>query len=302
SIAHKYRRAGDVALQEKQAIYHAQAHDQAAANPRFCGVIAWCAFDYASGENPYNQIKCPGVADIFRIPKLGATFYQSQVNPGVRPVIEPDFYWDFGWRTPNGPGKHSAIFSNCDRLEIFVNGAKIASAMPDRANFPHLKYPPFFCDLEIANPTGPGKRKTAPPDLRIDGYVGDQLLLSRSFSADASRDRFTLKADDDTLVADGSDATRLVFRVLDRHGAPRPFTNGAVVFHIAGPGVIVGDNPFTLLDDSGGVGAVWIKSLPNAPGRIVLRATYSTWNDQVQMTTDAIAAIGVLPDADPQVV
>jgi beta-galactosidase len=35
-----YRRAGDIATQYKQAIYHAQAHDRALAYSRFCGVIA----------------------------------------------------------------------------------------------------------------------------------------------------------------------------------------------------------------------------------------------------------------------
>ncbi len=303
SIAHKYRRAGDVTLQQKQAVYHAQAHEQAAANPRFSGVIAWCAFDYPSGENPYNQIKCPGVADIFRIPKLGATFYQSQVSPDVRPVIEPNFYWDFGWQTPNGPGKNVAIFSNCDRLDIFVGGKKFASVTPDRANFPHLKYPPFFCDLEVAipNPGGSGKKKTPPPDLRIDGYVGDNVALSRHFSGDLTKDKFTLIADDTTLIADGADATRVVFRVLDQFGAPRPFNNGGVVFQLYGPGVIVGDNPFTLLDDSGGVGAIWVKSLPNQTGQIAVQATYSTWNGDAQTTAEARVAIDVLPSVETQV-
>lgn len=299
SIAHKYRRAGDLALQLKQAIYHAQAHDQVAANPRFCGAIAWCAFDYASGENPYNQIKSPGVADVFRIPKLGATFYQSQVSPDVQPVIEPNFYWDFGWQTPNGPGKNVAIFSNCDRLEIFVGGKKTATVTPDSANYPHIKYPPFFCDLEIENPdSGSRKKNTPPPGLRIDGYVGDNLALSRTFSADLSKDKFTLVADDDTLIADGSDATRVVFRVTDQFGAQRPFCNGGVVFHLDGPGIIVGDNPFTLLDDSGGVGAVWVKTLPNKTGRIALRAMYSSWNGEAQWSDERRVAIDVVPDPD----
>ena len=303
SVAHKYRRAGDVALQQKQAVYHAQAHEQAAANPRFCGVIAWCAFDYASGENPYNQIKTPGVADIFRIPKLGATFYQSQVSPDVRPVILPNFYWDFGPQTPNGPGKNVAIFSNCDRLDLFVAGKKVASVTPDRENFPHLKCPPFFCDLEVQLPDNSesARRKTPPPALRIDGYIGDELALSRRFSGDVAKDKFTLVADDETLTADGADATRVVFRVLDQFGASRPFTNGAVVFHLDGPGVIVGDNPFTLLDDSGGVGAIWVKSLPNQPGRINLRATYSTWNGDAQTTAEGRVAVEVMADTGFQV-
>jgi beta-galactosidase len=298
TIGHKYRRAGDVTLQERQAIYHAQAHEQAASNPNNSGVVAWCAFDYASGENPFNQIKCPGVADIFRIPKLGATFYQAQVSPDVKVVIEPNFYWDFGPQTLNGPGKNVAIFSNCDRLEIFVGNKKVASALPDRANFPHLKYPPFFCDLEMAMPKPGGKSKMVPPELRIDGYVGDAMALSRSFSGDVSKDEFSLVADDHTLVADGSDASRLVFRVLDQYGAHRPFTNGEVTFEISGPGVIVGDNPFTLLDDSGGVGAVWVKSLPDHTGTIVVRAIYSSSNGDEQMTGEKSVTVDVSPDTE----
>jgi beta-galactosidase len=90
----QYRRAGDIELQQKQAIYHAQAHDQAANFERLAGVIAWCAFDYASQMNGYHNVKCPGITDVFRLPKLGAAFYLSQVDPGVQPVIEPNFYWD----------------------------------------------------------------------------------------------------------------------------------------------------------------------------------------------------------------
>jgi beta-galactosidase len=294
SIGHKYRRAGDVAMQEKQALYHAQAHNDAARNPRFSGVVAWCAFDYPSGENPYNNIKCPGVADIFRIPKLGATFYQSQVGPDVQPVIEPNFYWDFGPQTPNGPGKHVAIFSNCEKLEIFVGKEKIGSVLPDRDGFPHLKYPPFFCDLEVSVPAG---NKPVLPELRINGYIGDNLVLSRSFSADVTKDQFSLKADDDTLIADGSDATRLVFRVLDQYGAPRPFANGPVSFQISGPGIILGDSPFTLMDDSGGVGAVWIKTLPNVSGTIIVTAFYSSSNGNAQWSSYKTATIDVLPNS-----
>ncbi len=265
----KYRRAGDLALQTSQALFHAQAHDRAANYPRFCGVIAWCAFDYSSQMNAYNEVKCPGVADVFRIPKLGASFYQAQVSPKVKPVIQPSFYWDFGGRSPNGPGKNAAIFSNCDRLEIFVDGKQLAVVQPDRANYPHLPYPPLFCDLEIEKTAGN-------PELRIDGYVDDRLALSRSFSSDPKADALFFAADDAELHGDGVDATRLVFKVADKYGAERAFAGGEIVFEITGPGVIVGDNPFTLTDDSGGVGAVWIKTVPDGQGQITVKATHST--------------------------
>jgi beta-galactosidase len=262
----KYRRAGEPTLQSQQALFHAQAHNKAAAYPRCAGVIAWCAFDYGSLMNAYQAVKCPGVADVFRIPKLGAAFYRAQVDPSVRPVIEPDFYWDFGPKTPNGPGDRAAIFSNCDRLELLIDGKTHAVLNPDRAGFPHLKYPPYFADLKLDS--------SARPELRIDGYVSNALVLSRSFSADASADHFWLHADDAELRADGADATRLVFRIVDKFGAQRPFQDGAVSFTVEGPGIIVGDNPFQLAD-SGGAGAVWIKTIPGSVGTIVVSATHS---------------------------
>ena len=252
----KYRRTADIALQQAQAIRHAQAHDRAMASPHCSGVIAWCAFDYGSLMNSYRGVKYPGVADVFRIPKLGASFYQAQVSPKVRPVIAPNFYWD------GTPAPHAAIFSNCERLEILLDGKQLAKELPDREGFPHLAFPPFFCDL-------PGGS-----ELRIDGYVGEQLAVSRLLSADRSKDQFVVAADDQALVSDGSDATRLVFQVVDRYGAVRAFAGGDVRFTIAGPGVIVGDNPF-LLTDAGGSGAVWIRSKSKGTGPIVVTATHS---------------------------
>ena len=263
----RYRRAGDVSLQQVQAVRHAQAHSRAGAKPRICGVIAWCAFEYASLVNSYNTVKTPGIADVFRIPKLGASFYHAQGDPNVRPIIQPSFYWDFGPQTPRGPGKQAAIFSNCDRLELSVGGQRKATLHPNAADFPHLKHPPFFADLDLDG--------SARPELRIDGFVGNRLLLSRFFSSDPSQDQFLLKADDTVLDADGADATRLVFKVADKFGAERAFAGGEVTFELIGPGVIVGDNPFSLVE-SGGVGAVWIKALADKVGLIRISAKHST--------------------------
>jgi beta-galactosidase len=267
----KYRRAAEAKVQQQQAISHAQIHDRAQAQPRNAGVVAWCAFEYGSLVNAYNSVKYPGVADVFRIPKLGASFYQAQVDPKVRPVIQPNFYWDFGPPCPSGPGEGVAIFSNCDRLELWVGGKLHATVLPDRKNYPQLKYPPFFTDLTV---DGSGK-----PELRIDGFVGAQRALSRSFSSDTARDQLWVKADDAELVADGADATRLVFRAVDKFGAPRPFAGGDVRFEVSGPGVIVGDNPFQL-GDSGGAGAVWIKTLQDRTGRIRVTASHATLGTQ----------------------
>jgi beta-galactosidase len=114
----------------------------------------------------------------------------------------------------------------------------------------------------------------ANPELRIDGYVSGKVALSKSFASDRCKDQFFLAAYDLELIGDGSDATRVFFETVDRTGAIRPFAGGEVAFKLSGPGVIVGDNPFQLTD-SGGVGAVWIKTLPKSTGRIVVTGTHS---------------------------
>lgn len=262
----KYRRAGDPVQQSLQAIWHAQAHDRAAGHPRCAGTIAWCAFDYGSLVNAYEAVKCPGIADVFRIPKPGAALYLAQVDPAMRTVVEPAFYWDFGPHTPNGPGERAAIFSNCGRLELFVDGKPHATLQPDRAAFPNLHYPPFFANLAMS-----GKSN---PELRIDGYVRDKKALSRSFSSDHASDRFFARADDRELKSDGADATRLVFGVADKFGAARAFAGGEVTVSINGPGTILGDNPFNLAD-TGGTGAVWIRSVSGQPGRITVNLAHA---------------------------
>jgi beta-galactosidase len=260
-----YRRSGDPATQPLQALRHAEAHSKAAAYPRHCGVVAWCGFEYASLVNGYHRVKYPGVADVFRIPKLGASFYLSQGDPKKRVVIEPDFHWDFGEKTPKGPGLHAAIFSNCDRLEIFINGKQHADLQPDTKGFPYLTHAPFFVDLEM---NGEGH-----PELRIDGYLGSRVALSRTFSSDPAKDQLLLQVDDSEILGDGVDATRLVFKITDKYGANRAYGVGEVKFQVQGPGTILGDNPFNLTD-TGGVAAVWIKSKPRSTGRIIVEATH----------------------------
>ncbi|MHB1857472.1 MAG: glycoside hydrolase family 2 protein, partial [Acidobacteriaceae bacterium] len=130
--------------------------------------------------------------------------------------------------SPSGPGERVAIFSNCERLELSIDGHKHAALRPDRTGFPHLKYPPFFANLIVDG--------SSKPELRIDGYVGDNLVVSRSFSSDRTTDRLWLQADDKELVGNGSDATRLAFGVVDKFGAPRPYADGEVRMRISGPG------------------------------------------------------------------
>ncbi len=192
-----YRRTEPQDVQQGQATAHARVHDIAASDDRYCGLLAWGGFDYPSGSgNQYQGVKYIGVADLFRVLKPGAAIYQSQIDPHRRPVIQPAFYWDFGPLSPVTDLPAAMICSNLDRLEVYVGDRHHATVTPDTTGYGNLRYPPSFVDFS-------GVDGATRPELRVDGYLGDQKVATRRFSSDPSTDRLVIEADDHELVADG---------------------------------------------------------------------------------------------------
>ena len=268
-----------------QAFAHALAHDRAQSDIRYAGLLAWAGFDYYSAApnfRNWNTLRTPGVVDSFRVPKPGAAIYQSQVDPATRPVIVPVFFWDSG-SAPAGPGPDSMFATNCDRLEIFAGGTHLATARPDRQRFGHLAHPPAFAHLAMDG--------GALPDLRVDGYVGTTLAAVLLMSADTRRDRLRLIADDTTITADGSDATRVTFRATDAYGNHRPNATGKVTLSLTGPAALVGQNPFAF-GLYGGVGGAFVRSEPGKTGPVTVIARHATLGSASVRITVAAAHSG----------
>jgi beta-galactosidase len=256
--------------QREHTLRHARIHNQLASDPQYAGGIGWCAFDYNTHANfgSGDRICYHGVTDIFREPKPAAGFYKSQCDPVEEIVLEPAFHWARGDES-TGFTK-AVICSNCDHLKIFTRAVSIegnpwlplAEIDPDRAEFGNLKYPPFILDVS--------KFRAGWGDLRIDGYLAGKQVISKSLSGRGVDSKFLLLPDDLTLMADGSDSTRVVMRVTDEFGAVRNYANDPVAFTLEGPAELIGDNPFALI---GGTGAIWIRAKEQA-GSVRLSAKH----------------------------
>ncbi len=259
------KRFDNVERVAEHVLRHARVHNQLATDDRYSGGIGWCAFDYNTHGNfgSGDRICYHGVSDIFRIPKPAAGFYKSQCDPSEEVVIEPGFFWSSGdHSTAGGPGV-VPICSNCEHLKVYYAGQLKAEVDPDRKTFGALKYPPFLVDLRglPLNPWG---------DLKIEGYIKDKLVGTRTLSGTGVDAQLVLEPDDVELNGDGRDATRVVLRLTDEYGNIRPLATGAVQLTISGPGEIIGENPFAF---AGGGGAVWVKS-KGGSGTIRLEAKH----------------------------
>lgn len=245
---------------------HARVHDQLASDKQYAGGIGWCAFDYNTHFNfgSGDRICYHGVSDMFRIPKPAAFFYSSQCDPKEEIVLEPCFNWSQGDQSEGGGiTQQATICSNCDHLKIYLKGELLIEADPDRATYSHLRYPPFVIGL-------PRRPLEAWGDLRLDGYINNQKVISKTLPGNDTDHELRVEPDDHELAGDGIDATRVVLKVANSQSGWRPFSTGAVALEIEGPGEIIGENPFSL---AGGVGAVWVRT-KEASGIIRLRARH----------------------------
>jgi beta-galactosidase len=251
-------------------IRHARIHDQLASNPQYAGGIGWCFFDYNThGDFGSGDRMCyHGVTDFFRERKPAGGFYKSQCDPDEEIVLEPAFHW--ARNDESSQFSKALVSSNCDNLKFYLKGKLIADAQPDREQFKHLKYAPFYVDLTKVDLSGLWS------DLRIDGYIGGKLVISRQYSGKGLDQKFALLPDDTTLAADGADATRVVFRVTDEFDNLRPYAGDPIELTLEGPAEILGDNPFALV---AGTGAIWIRA-KQEPGTAVLTAKHPRLGEQ----------------------
>ena len=236
----------------EHAFRHARVQNAIAGHPGIAGGIGWCAFDYDTHREfgSGDRICYHGVSDMFRFPKFAAWFYESQLDPKVRPVLRVASLWKLGERSGGGV-EPLIVFSNCDRIVVHVGREKRGEYRPDREAFPHLPSPPFIC-RGIGGVWGGYWR-----DLRVVGYRRGRKVAEQRIAADGVPRQLICRADDAELTADGADMTRIGFCVADRYGNVLPYAMTPVTLTLTGPGTLVGENPFSL---AGGVGALYLRA------------------------------------------
>lgn len=101
----------------------------------------WVMFDYNRGY--HDDIEYSGVMDLFRLPKFAYYFYKSQRDVEDEVVCHLATYW-----TEKSP-LNVRIFSNCDEVELFLNGKSFGKQSPDQNKISNnLLHPPFTFEIE----------------------------------------------------------------------------------------------------------------------------------------------------------
>jgi len=227
---HKYETARHDS--EQRLVEHARRHwtmtNLSRANDENAGVAGWIMYDYNSFHNPPDRsnIVIHGIADLYRIPKFAFYWYRSELTED--PMVKIASYWN------SDSPDDIVVFSNCEEIELSVNGKSKGRKTPSTAdNASHLWHPPF----EFSNVV------FEPGTLTADCYIGNAHVLSETIRTPEAPVGLVLKTDADTLLANGSDFARITAHVVDRNGTVVADAENPITWTVTGAGRQVGDNP-----------------------------------------------------------
>ncbi|TLX71692.1 DUF4982 domain-containing protein [Labilibacter sediminis] len=242
----------------QQALNYQEAHNsnlQGSAT----GDANWLMFDYNRGYAP--DIEASGIMDIFRLPKFAYYFYQSQQEIGesnVEGVSEPMVFIANYYNDPSF--LDIKIYSNCDEVELFVNGISKGKRKADKdVNSTHLNHPPFTFELDTYSPG----------ELEAIGYVNNKKVVSYVQRTPSEAYGLMLRMDESNKVLEHgcNDVVFLYAEVIDEKGTVVPDAAPLIRFNVEGNASLIG-NP---IHAEAGIATVLLKA-GSVPGTIKIIA------------------------------
>ncbi len=248
---------------EKRLLQQALNYQEAANSNRkgasTIGHANWLMFDYNRGYS--DDIEASGISDIFRIPKFAHYFYQSQRDAdepckpptNCGPMVFIASYWQ--------PKSSTSIrvFSNCDEVELRLNGKTIAKQTPDKdANSTHLEHPPttFYLD------------KFEPGQLSAFGYMDGKKVAGHWVRTPETPEQLSIDWDESHIPLSSNDVVFVYAQILDKNGTVCPENDTPITFQVDGNAELIGDNP---VKSEAGIATILLKT-NNANGQVFVSA------------------------------
>ncbi|MDZ8118394.1 glycoside hydrolase family 2 protein [Pontiella agarivorans] len=194
----------------------------------------WVFNDYNRGYA--EDIEYSGVVDIFRIPKFAYYFYQSQRDPAQGAMAHVASWW-----TKDSP-LNVKVFSNCDEVELFLNGASLGKQKPDTGkNTENLGHPPFTFALSTFKPG----------TLKAVGYINGKPAAEHLVRTPGKPVKLEIVIDESGIApqAGVNDTVFAYIQAVDEHGTVDPTYADVVMVEMDGDATVL--NTDALMAEAG---------------------------------------------------
>jgi beta-galactosidase len=251
--------------------------------PWLMGGFVWTGFDYRGEPTPYAW-PCInshfGIMDTCGFPKNNYYYYQAWWTDKAVLHICP--HWN--WKGREGQTINVWCQSNCDSVELFLNGRSLGRKTMPR--FSHLEWKVTY-EPGVLSAKGWRKGKVITAKVETTGIPAALRLVP---------DRTSFKADSEDVVVFNLSA-------LDLRGREVPTADNLVRFEVKGSGRIIGvgnGDPSSHEPDkflSGG----WQRRLFNGKCQVIVQATREPGSLTLTATSDGLktAAVDVAAKASP---
>ncbi len=189
--------------------------------PWLTGGFVWTGFDYRGEPSPDgwpNISSQYGIIDTCGFPKDSFFYYQSWWTG--KPVLHLFPHWN--WQGMEGKQIAVWVYSNLDRVELLVNGKSLGSK--DVKKDSHVAW-----DVEYA-----------PGVIEARAYKGNAVAMTTKRETTGSPAQLVIRADRETITADGEDVAMFAVEVQDAQGRVVPLTDNEVTFAVSGAGKLIG--------------------------------------------------------------
>jgi beta-galactosidase len=185
------------------------------------GTYLWTGFDYRGEPTPYAWPSVTshfGVMDLCGFPKDDYYYYQAWWTK--EPVLHLFPHWNYAYPASRDarsqPQVEVRAYSNCERVELFVNGE--SQGVRDVPLHSHLAW----------------KVRYAPGTLSAKGWRDGKVVAETTIFTAGAPAALVAAADRTQLRADGQDVAVIRVGVVDAAGHPVPTADNTVYF-TAGP-------------------------------------------------------------------
>ncbi|HEX2967941.1 MAG TPA: glycoside hydrolase family 2 TIM barrel-domain containing protein [Bacteroidales bacterium] len=132
---------------------------------------------------PLLHVNPKGYVDMYRVPKYSYYFWQANYSPKPVIFIIPHF-----WRRQYiGQKKDIVITSNCEKIELKVNGVSKGIKIPDQSDFHTVRFEGITIEDAILSATGTMKGKSFTNTLAMAGDPAKVILKASHSELPAGR-------------------------------------------------------------------------------------------------------------------
>jgi beta-galactosidase len=193
--------------------------------------------------SPLQHVDPSGIVDVYRVPKYEYYFWRALNCKNPMVYIQPSF-----WRSQYlGLKEDIAVNSNCDKVELFVNGVSKGSQSADPDKLHNFTFKNIVVEKGTISAIATKNDKSVKTEIEMAG-VPSKVVITCSHNK--------IKADRGSVVIITAD-------IADSHGNHVYSASNSVKWTLSGPATLVGPSVYESdMNKNNEMDGVWYMDMP----------------------------------------